>query len=178
MANTTTIARPYAKAIFELALTHQNLQVWSSLLMLWAQFTEATEVQDYLNNPNVALEAKTSLLMDVVGKQDSPMALNLIQILAHHKRLGIFPELLLQYQALREDFEKTLMVQVRSFTALSNEEEARLKTSLAKRLNRDIGLHVMIDPTLLGGAVIQAGDLVIDGSLLGKLNKLGAALAA
>lgn len=182
MSDNTTIARPYAKAIFQHALAKSQLSAWSALLSVLAQVVLHRKVKTFLTSPNASVADKVARLKNTLsGIQSIPTDAavdHLLQILTEKKRILVLPEMLAQFEALRAEHEKTMVAHVRSYSALSQEQEARLKASLTKRLQREVSLIVTIDKTILGGAVIHAGDLVIDGSVRGKLNKLGTLLAA
>lgn len=182
MSNMTTLARPYAKAIFEYANAEKNLSSWSEILLNLSQIVLAPEVQAFIANPLSKVEQQTELLMSIFSKfENNTVKLateNLLALLAENKRLPLLPDISAQFEALRAEQEKTLAVTVSSFSSLSDEQQQDLIASLSQRLQRQISLDISIDKSLLGGAVIRAGDLVIDGSVRGKLNKLGTDLAA
>ncbi|WP_298624175.1 F0F1 ATP synthase subunit delta [uncultured Legionella sp.] len=178
MSDSTTIARPYAKAIFEHALAEKNLAQWSEYLLMLAQTVSDPLASQFIGNPAATEEQQIELLQTVCGGKDSKSLDNLITLLATNKRLMLLPEIKALYEVHRADQEKTLDVDVISFSAVSPAQEQQLIDSLSKRLQRKVSLNISIDPSLLGGAVIRAGDLVIDGSVRGKLNKLGTGLAA
>ncbi|ETO92094.1 F0F1 ATP synthase subunit delta [Legionella oakridgensis] len=182
MSDTTTIARPYARAIFEHALANDQLASWSAILYVLAQATLDPAAQQFIDNPASTIELQCELLGAPFSTprygNERKVIENLITLLAKNKRLMLLPDINVQYAALRAAQEKTLTVSVRSFSALSEEQQQHLIKSLSQRLQRQISLEVDIDKSLLGGAVIRAGDLVIDGSVRGKLNKLGTSLAA
>lgn len=181
MSETNTIARPYAKAVFKHALEARQLADWSSILHDMAMLVQNPEGKAFLSNPAVTLDQKVELLMTVCPIENNDIrqsAENLIRILSENRRQLLLPEIYEQYEALRAEQEKTLVVSVKSFAALTRDEEAHLIASLSKRLQREVTLEISIDQSLLGGAIIHAGDLVIDGSVRGQLNKLGTNLAA
>jgi F-type H+-transporting ATPase subunit delta len=181
MSDSITIARPYAKAIFEHALAEKKLVEWSANLTALTGAVLMPEVSQFIENPATTLEQHIGLLQEVIKagshKKEETMN-NLVSLLATNKRLMLLPEIGALYEALRAEQEKTLDVEVRSFSDLSKAQQDRLIESLSKRLQRKVSLKINIDPSLLGGAVIRAGDLVIDGSVRGKLNKLSTDLAA
>lgn len=180
MSNATTIARPYAKAIFNLALERQELAAWSVVLHELAQIMLDPDAQRFINSPASTTEQHTQLLTTSTKNKpevDAKQVENMVSLLAENKRLLVLPDIYIQYEALRAEQEKTLTANVSSFSALTSEQEKALIQSLSQRLQRQVTLNVNIDPTLLGGAVISAGDLVIDGSVRGKLNKLSSQLA-
>lgn len=181
MSDTTTIARPYAKAVFNHALAAKQLTAWTSTLQTLATSVLDSKVEEFIYNPSVTAAQQVALLKSLCessGKGVDERALeNLLNLLATNKRLGVLPGIYIQYEALRAEQEKTLTANVTSFSALTSKEQSDLVTALSQRLKRQVTLELKIDPSLLGGAVICAGDLVIDGSVRGKLNKLGNHLA-
>lgn len=182
MADTTTIARPYAKAIFKHALEAKQLAAWSTILNDLAGAALSTDAVEFICNPATTAELHAQLLLVVCdkshGTSDLKTVKNLVNMLAENKRLLVLPDIYAQYEALRTEQEKTLTANVSSFSALTSTEQQNLINALGQRLQRKVTLEVTIDKSLLGGAVIRAGDLVIDGSVRGKLNKLGTSLAA
>ncbi|MCW8399100.1 F0F1 ATP synthase subunit delta [Legionella sp. PATHC038] len=180
MSDSTTIARPYAKAIFEYALGEKKLAEWSAHLRNLAQAVLTTEAEYFIANPATTVEQHMELLHTAISakpNENKPLS-NLITLLATNKRLMLLPDIYALYEAHRAEQEKTLNVDVSSFSDLSSAQQQRLIESLSQRLQRKVSLKINIDPSLLGGAIIRAGDLVIDGSVRGKLNKLNTELAA
>lgn len=182
MSDSTTIARPYAKAVFEHALAEKKLAEWSGILQVLAEAMLTSEASDFISNPLSTEEQHIDLLMTVVNKaklaKDTQTVKNLLSLLAHNKRLNILPDIKCMYEVHRAEQEKTLEVDVLSYSQLSEQQLKQMATSLSQRLQREVSLNNKVDPSLIGGAVIQAGDLVIDGSVRGKLNKLRTGLAA
>ena len=102
---------------------------------------------------------------------------NFVRVLAANHRLLLLPEITAHYEAQRAEVENTVDVEVVSAVALDAAQTEKLASALKARLKRTINMHNTVDATLLGGAVIRAGDLVIDGSLKGRLERLGTELA-
>lgn len=182
MSNNVTIARPYAKAVFNHALQNKELSAWSVLLQELAQCVLDPAATDFICNPASAIELQSELLLSIAAasKQDcaqQPVE-NFIRLLAANKRLLLLPGICIEFEKLRAEQEKIMTVNVSSFAALTPEQEKQLVQSLSERLQRQVVLDMSIDKSLLGGAVIRAGDLVIDGSVREKLTKLGTDLAA
>lgn len=179
MSDSTTIARPYAKAIFEQALAENKLAEWSDYLLLLAQAVMTPEASLFITNPATSCEQQIEVLQSLneVNKSNKSFN-NLISLLASNKRLMLLPEIKALYESHRSEQEKTLIVTVVSYSELSANQQEKMIGSLSKRLQRKVSLDISIDPSLLGGAIIRAGDLVIDGSVRGKLNKLSTGLAA
>lgn len=180
MSDNTTIARPYAKAIFEHALAEKKLAEWSDYLYILAQAVLTPQASQFIANPASTDEQQIELLQAVCSTKvkENKFLNNLISLLAVNKRLMLLPEIKGLYEVHRAEQEKTLEVDVISFSDMSAAQQKQLTESLSQRLQRKVSLKISIDPSLLGGAVIQAGDLVIDGSVRGKLNKLSTGLAA
>lgn len=182
MSDLTTIARPYAKALFELALNAKQLSEWTDVLAVLAQAIVNSDAAQLLSNPMLKVSQQSELLLSIVAgskqKVDAKLIEGFVELLAVNKRLFLIPGISEQYALLRAEQEKTMVVNVRSFTPLSEKQQQRLIDTLTKRLQRRIALEISIDKSLLGGALIQAGDLVIDGSVQGQLTKLASTLAA
>ena len=184
MSDITTIARPYAKATFKHALDAKSLSTWSTILHELAQAVMDSACNEFICNPATTSDQHVNLLLEVcaetnsISLEDSKVLNNLVNLLAENKRLLALPDIYAQYEALRAEQEKTLTAYVSSFAELTSKEHEHLVNALSQRLQRQVTLDVTIDTSLIGGAVIHAGDLVIDGSVRGKLNKLGSTLAA
>lgn len=182
MSNYVTIARPYAKAIFEHAKASEKLKEWSTVLNYWSLVVSENNAVEFLTNPATLPEQKTALLTAMVPQIIDQLELsaltNFITLLANNNRLFTLPSISILFDQMRAEQEKTLEVDVISFSALTEEQEAALVKKLKHRLKREIALNISINQALLGGAIIQAGDLVIDGSVRGELNKLRAHLVA
>lgn len=183
MSESITIARPYAKAIFAHALDAKKLAKWSTLLRDLAQVVLDPQAIHFFSNPTSSSEQKSRLLLTVCrheqAEHDDQKAMeNLVALLSENKRLLLLPDIYALYELLRAEQEKTLTVEVISFSELTEQQKNKLIQSLSDRLQRQISLDVTINKSILGGAIIRAGDLVIDGSVQGKLNKLRSNLAA
>lgn len=182
MSNTNTIARPYAKAIFQYALDTKQLSAWSNLLHYLASIMLESETSRFINNPSTTPEMHSQLFLDLIEAsnhvQPRKAIENLIHLLAENKRLPALADIYAQFEAMRAEEEKTIVVDVSSFSVLNNTQRDRLIASLSQRMQRRVNLKETLDKSLLGGAVIRAGDFVIDGSVRGKLNKLASVLVA
>ncbi len=175
MAELSTLARPYAKAVFELAQAEGKLSDWSESLASLAAVTAAEEVKALLGNPHVT-DAKLAELVTEAGKLDAAGA-NLVRLLAANRRLHAAGLIAEQYEAMRAEAEGRVDVDVVSASELSGEQQDKLAKALTKRLGREVRLECRVEPELLGGAVIRAGDLVIDGSLKAELQRLSHSVA-
>ena len=178
MSSLTTLARPYAKAAFELARESDVLSGWSEMLDLAGSITADAHVIRVLNNPEVSSEQALGLIADAGGEVFDARFGDFLNVLAVNHRLAVLPEIARIYNVLRQEAEKRLQVRVLSAAALDDVQAERMKEALSKRFGCEIELDSEIDSGVLGGAVIYAGDQVIDGSLRGRLNKLEQSLAS
>lgn len=174
----TTIARPYAKAVFESAIESSKLSQWSDMLAMMASVVLEPRAVEFLTDPRVTTSQQIDFMTSIYGEKIDKQGQNLIKILAQNKRLLVLPDISALYEISRAEHEKTLAVEVLSYSALDEKQQQKLIESLSKRFNRKIVLAISIDESLLGGAIIRAGDVVIDGSVRGKLDKLQTELAA
>jgi F-type H+-transporting ATPase subunit delta len=181
MAEAATIARPYAKAAFMSARDAKALPVWSEALQKSTALVLNTTIADLLSSPQLSLDQIVSMFAGLGGAAAADFDAhwqNFIRLLAQNKRLDVLPEISAQYAMLRAQFENELDVQVTSAVPMNAEQQGKLAEALKKRFKRDVRISAGVDPNLLGGAVIRAGDLVIDGSIHGRLQRLASELAS
>jgi F-type H+-transporting ATPase subunit delta len=176
MAELSTLARPYAKAAFEYARDKGSLAQWSEQLATAAAVAAAEGMAKVLDNPSLTAEQQTQILNDVCGDALGNEARNFIAILSDNKRLALLPEISNQFDLFKANLEKSVEVEVISAFDLADETTARLADVLGRKLERDVKVSTSTDKDLLGGVLIRAGDLVIDGSVRGRLNKLAEAM--
>lgn len=175
MAEKATIARPYARAAFAAARDSGELASWSGVLAAGAAVASAPGASGLFGNPNVATGAVAELIAGVAADQGIAVREDqrrFLALLAENRRLECLPQLQAQYEALRAEAESTLDVEVVSALPLDGAQKAQLAAALAKRFKRQVRITESVDPTLVGGAIVRAGDLVIDGSLKGRLGRL------
>jgi F-type H+-transporting ATPase subunit delta len=178
MAERVTIARPYAKAVFVLARDAKQLPRWSGILGVAATIVSDEQVTPLLDNPHVLAKDLVDLICEVGGPSFDQPARNFLSVMAENHRLSYLPEIAALYGKMRADFERVLDVTVSSAVELSAPQRERFTAALAKRFNREVHLRTRIDSSLLGGAVVQADDLVIDGSVRGGLAQLATQVAS
>ena len=176
MAEKTTIARPYAQAAFDLAQAAGDLKGWSAMLQLVAMVTEEATMKDLIGNHSVERDKLVALVIDICGDNLNEAGQNFIRVLGENKRLDVLTEIAELFEQQRAEAEKSVDAQVVSAFKLSDAQIATLSEALKKRLGRDVNLVAKIDESIIGGAIVQAGDMVIDGSLTGQLEKLSHAL--
>ena len=177
MAQTTTIARPYARAVFELARDARDYDGWQRQLELLAGFAADPTLRHALGNPKLAGADIARALIEAAGDKLAAGGRNLVTLLATRKRFAVMPELLAQFAALRRDAEKVVEVELVTAVAIDAAMQQRFASALERKLGRSVKLHNSTDATLIGGAVVRAGDTVIDGSVRGRLERLAVALA-
>ena len=175
MSQPLTLARPYARAAFELASSSRALGEWSGKLAFAAQAAADSQVRALFGNPRVGPAELASLFLPEGEAGDSQFA-GFINLLADNQRLAALPEIAALFEQEKREAEKVVQVRVRSAAPIDANETAKLKDALKRRFGRDIELEQAIDPSVLGGAIIDAGDVVIDGSVRGRLHQLEAAL--
>ena len=175
MTQSLTLARPYARAAFDIAKEQGRLPAWTQLLGFSAAAVADPAMAPVLGNPRVTAEQFVELLLPL-GDVD-PVYRQFLAVLADNHRLVLLPEIAALYEQLRADAERIVKATVTSAQPLDAVEVEALRISLRKRLGRDVELATAVDAELIGGAVIDAGDIVIDGSIRTKLARLGAALA-
>lgn len=176
MAELATLARPYAHAIFDIAKQDRLLDRWSRTLAFLAVVSADESVRSVLESPSATDEQKAHLLAQLCGDELGDKGRALISVLARNDRLAMFAEINAQFEALRAEEERILEVEVVAAYELSSDQRQQLLDALGRRFEREIQLSSRVDTSLLGGAIIRAGDTVIDGSVRGKLDKLSETL--
>jgi len=172
MSSLTTLARPYAKAAFEIAHEQGRLADWGAALHAASVAVAEPSMAEWLDSPELQPAQAVDLLCEAVGASGDDAFRRFLGIMADNGRLPLLPELTSHFARLRQEAENRLEVRVVSAVALDDDQAERMKSALAKRFERAIALHNDVDASLLGGAVIYAGDEVIDGSVLGRLQRL------
>lgn len=178
MADKITIARPYARAAFEEARAHEGLGPWAEALKVAAQVVQDPRVATLLGNPHVTADELAQLVTGIAGRSLGAHGANFVRTLAANRRLGFLPEIAARFDELKDTAEGVADVTVTSAAALNDAQRNTLAAALEKRLRRKVRLHCETDPGLIGGAVVRAGDLVIDGSVSARLNRIAYELTA
>ena len=176
----TTIARPYASAVFARAQETGRVAEWSEALVVLAAIGSDPAMALQIGNPNVPRDTLREIILEVAkaegGTAFAAEPANLVRLLAKNHRLDLLQELTTQFEALRTAQQGLRNVQVRSAFALTEQEQQALAVALGARLGGAVDLTVEQDQALIGGVEIRVGDLVIDGSIRGKLDKLATEL--
>ena len=172
MSELTTAARPYARAVFEMAEKSGKLGEWSDLLGFMGSVANNEKVVELLASPKMAKQSGADAFIELADGKLNDEAKNLVSMLAENNRLSLLPEMSAIYEVLKDEAEGSVEAIVTAAKKLTQGEEKSIADALGKRLGRKVKLKVSVDEALLGGAIIQAGDLVIDGSLKGRLAKM------
>mgnify|MGYP006190695187 FL=1 len=175
MTQALTLARPYARAAFALARDGGNASAWSQALAFAARVAADPQVHSLLGHPQLASADAVGLL--VMDGADENMT-RFLALLADNRRLPLLPEIAGLFEDLRAEADRIVKARVTAASELPAAELETIRAALKKRFGRDVEIETAVDESLIGGAVIDAGDVVIDGSLKGKLARLQSALAS
>ncbi|NKB46476.1 MAG: F0F1 ATP synthase subunit delta [Legionellales bacterium] len=176
--DTLSLARPYAKAAFQQALTDQQLESWQQALQVLQIITADPNVQAVIQDPRVAPDQLANFILSVGQAHFIPPVQNFIRLLAEKKRLALANDIQQLFEHYVADYHQSVDVQVISFTSLSETQKTKLTEALIQRLQRKVAIDFCEDSQLLGGAVVRAGNWVLDGSLRHKLDTLKTQLVA
>lgn len=176
MSELSTLARPYAEAVFRMAQDENDLAGWSSRIATLAVIVSDAQVARLIGDPSVSDERVVDLVIDVAGADLGEHGGNFVKVLAENGRLALLAEISVQFEALKAKAEGTLEATITSAQELTPVQIDELAASLKAKFNRAVNVQVAIDPGLIGGAVIAIGDQVIDGSVKGRLQRMTFAL--
>jgi F-type H+-transporting ATPase subunit delta len=178
MADRLTVARPYAKAAFAQAKADGRVGPWSEALGRAALVVSDARVRALFGSPKVHARQLADLVADIAGEGLDRNGRNFIQMLAENGRLAFLPEIAQQFDALKADLERVVDVSITSAAPMADNERGQLVAALEKRFDRKVHLEALVDESLIGGAVVRAGDLTIDGSVKARLVRLAHDLTA
>lgn len=168
----STLARPYAKAAFDIAKSDGDLTIWDNAL---AQLTEAVssdEVDAMLQLPMISESVKTEMLADMI-KVEKPAGFdNFLKLLGENNRLGVVDNIHEQYAELMRSENNELVAEVISALPIDDERQEKMRQALGKRFGKDVTLDITIDESLVGGAIVRTKDMTIDGSVSGHIEQL------
>ena len=176
MAELSTLARPYAKAAFEYAADAGDLQGWSTSLATAGAVAQQPAVVKLLSSPSATAAQQASAVIEICGDELNATGQNFIAILSENRRLQLLPQISYQFDIMKANREKAVDVDVVSAHEIDASQQQQLSDALSAKLERKVNMQVSLDKSLLGGAVIRAGDTVIDGSIRGRLTKLAESL--
>ena len=176
MAEYTTVARPYASAVYKLAAESSAEESWGDILQLMSAVTSDAAMLKVLDNPELDKDKKGEMLVHVLGDRLNEQQKNLVMLMADNDRLKVLPEVAEQFEVYRAEAEGKVDAEVVSAFALSSEQESAITATLKKKLGREVSLTTSVDESLIGGVVIKAGDTIIDGSMKSQLEALATTL--
>ena len=177
MSDLTTAARPYARAAFEMARDGGDYVMWSEQLALVAAVGNDSEMRSRLDVPGLSNTQRAEMIISVCGKHINEPGCNFLRVVADNGRLAWLVEIAAMYETYRAEAEGVTEASVVSAQTLDDAQQANIVAALSKRLGGKVTLDCTTDESLLGGAIIRAGDMVIDGSVRGRLDKLSQQLS-
>ena len=178
MAELTTLARPYAKAVFDAAKEQDAVDSWGQALALAGLIAANKAVKNILANPGLSERRKAELFFDTAEEQLPEALRNFLLILSENKRLALLPEISILFAFYRAELERTVKIKVSTAYEMTSDEQQQLARALSSKLERKVALETTVDRSLIGGVVVNSGDLVIDASVRGKLAKMAKALGS
>jgi F-type H+-transporting ATPase subunit delta len=176
MSELSTLARPYAEAVFRMAQGETDLAGWSARIATLAAIVSDAQVARLIADPAVSADRVAGLIIEVAGTDLGERGGNFVKVLAENNRLVALPEILSQFETLKASAEGTLEATITSAQALTQAQIDDLVAGLKVKFNRAVNVQVAVDAELIGGAVIAIGDQVIDGSVKGRLQQMSFAL--
>jgi F-type H+-transporting ATPase subunit delta len=172
MAERATVARPYARAAFEHASEAGRVAEWSGWLATARDVVASEEFQKLERSPGITSADLSGLVTGICGDALDVHGKAFLAVLSENGRLDFLPEIAARFEELKAEADNVADAEVVSAAALDDQQKERLAEALRRRLRRDVRLHCSVDPALIGGAVVRSGDLLIDGSLKGRLERL------
>lgn len=176
MAESVTIARPYAQAVFRLAREGKALAAWSDRLQRLAAVAEDPEMAKVVGNPKFSAQDVAALFVSLSGETGSPELAAFVGILAENERLDVLAEIRELYEQLRSAEEGVKDALVTSAFPLDAEQLKNLMSQLETHFGSKLQPHVEVDAALIGGVTVAVGDQVLDASVRGKLDAMATAL--
>jgi len=178
VADFTTAARPYAKAAFEIAQSSGKFDDWSSRLAALTNVVEHPEMRQHLDAPNLTHQDRAGIVEKVAGDVLDDGGRNFVRLLSENNRLALMGDISGIFEELRAEAEGEIEADVTTAFELTDAQSEKMAAALSKKLDRKVIIKSTVDSSLIGGAIIKAGDLVIDGSVKGRLEKMTNSLAS
>jgi len=177
MTEPLTVARPYGRAVFEVASSLKTFSQWESFLSVLAALLGESRVQAWLEEPSLDVQKKSAGLLKVLGQEFEDSSIqNFLNLLIEKKRIALVPEILFVFRSLKAEFERKVPALVKSAYPLSETDIERVAGVLEKKFNRTVEILLEVDEALLGGLLIESGDFVLDHSIRGRIERLSEAL--
>ena len=175
-----TIARPYAQAIFEVACAEKKIAQWLDTLHLLETIITHADMRRAVEDPRLAPSALADFILHICGKKTPKKLHNLVQVLAHAKRLSCISEICILYEQLRIGSEGIVKISIIAPYSLSSEQKLSIVDMMTKRTGSKIEIDEedsIIDQSLIGGLMIRTGDKVFDASIRGRFKTVSNAVA-
>jgi len=177
MAEASTIARPYAQAVFDLATGSKKLSEWSKQLEALSAIVSENQIGSLITNPSVESDQLVDLLTSIAKDNLDQEGKNFVKVLAENDRLNVISEIATIFEDLKDEAEKTVQAEVVSAYELKDDQKSKLQAALKKRLGCEVEISSRVDESIIGGAIIRAGDMIIDGSVTAQLDRLTSELS-
>lgn len=177
MAEASTIARPYAQAVFDLASSSKKLSEWSKQLDSLSAIVSDNQIGGLIANPSVESEQLVDLIISIAKDNLDQEGKNLVKVLAENDRLSVTGEIAKIFDELKDEAEKTVQAEVVTAYELKDDQKSKLQAALKKRLGCEVEISSRVDKSIIGGAIIRAGDMIIDGSVTAQLDRLTSELS-
>lgn len=172
MSELSTLARPYAVAVFKQAVENNTAAKWSADLAFLSAVVSDAQMLEIVDSPVIAEQNLLQLMQEICTEHIAAQAMNLINLLIQNNRLGLIPEIAQLFEEYKAEHEGYVDVQVTSAYAFTKQEEKNFSETLGNKLKKTVQMSVQIDKSLIGGVLVRAGDIVIDGSIKGQLQLL------
>ncbi len=176
MSDFTTAARPYAKAVYDIAAEADELESWGDALANMAAIVVDEQMSEMLENPDTGKQEKGELIITILADKLTDKQQNLVRLMAENGRLKLMPDVARQYEVARAKAENIIEAEVISAFELSAEQTSDITNTLKNKLGCEITLSTSVDETLIGGVIIKAGDTIIDASMKSQLDSLALSL--
>ncbi|SES80037.1 ATP synthase F1 subcomplex delta subunit [Nitrosomonas marina] len=176
MAEAVTVARPYAEAVYKLAVAKNKLSDWSNMLRDAADISQQEQIKGLIGNPVVSAKQLGELLLEIGKSRFNQEGRNFLLMLAENNRIGILPQISQLYEHLKSQHEGMLEATIISAFEMDSGQLKKLVASLERKFDRKIDAKVQVNPELVGGVIVEVGDEIFDASIRGKLQAMASAL--
>lgn len=178
LANSSLVARRYAQAALELAITHDNLEQWRADLAMLVAVWARTRIAARLDDPRLGRSRRMQEARSLLEGHINPLALNMVLLLIERSRASLVPSIAAAFERLERERERRATAYVTSAIALTDAQRASLRRSLGQRTDRTVDLVEAVDPSIIGGLIVRIGDELIDASIAGQLRRIEAHLSS
>ena len=177
MAELTTVARPYAEAVFRVAVESGSVSAFAETLSALGASAADPQAAALLGNPKVSVAEKASVLSVAAGTL-APAIANLVTLLIENGKASLLPFVAEHFARLQRNHDGVVKATISSAMALSDADRAGLVDALSRKYGKRVEAVVIVDSELIGGARIQVGDEVIHASVRDTLDQMKQALTA